>query len=56
MRLVIADQLIIVVLWTSIYLLGDYNLLKGVKMELKGFSEFLNEMSTVLETMMFYAR
>ena len=31
MRLVIADQLIIVVLWTSIYLLGDYNLLEGVK-------------------------
>ena len=24
MRLVIADQLIIVVLWTSIYFLGDY--------------------------------
>ena len=30
MRLVIADQLIIVVLWTSIYLLGDYNLLQNI--------------------------
>ena len=29
---------------------------KELKMESKGFSEFLNEMSTVLETMMFYVQ